>query len=418
MPYEPSARPGPIGYVLKMYPRFSETFVVSEILARERAGEDIVVFSLRPPADPRFHPFLAEVRAPVVQIGRSASPRGFWSSWTETLTDESLVGSTAAHLADLAHAGSDDVEQALLLASQVRRLGVRHLHAHFASVATTVARLASLLTGVPYSFTAHAKDIFHDEVSAADLQEKLSDAHHAITISDYNVEHLRDRFGPSACDRLHLVRNGIEVERFPYRGRRPRRAVPKLLAVGRLVEKKGFALLIDAVGLLRDRGVPCTVDIVGDGPLHSALAAQIDAEEMGDVVHLAGPHTQDEVRELLAGHDLFVAPFIVAADGNADGLPTVLLEAMASGIPCVAADVTGVSEVVRSGETGWLTPSGDVEALAAAIEEALRSGARLSEITDRARALVVEDYDSARQARQLRTILDRVGPALGGEVTA
>lgn len=415
MPYEPTTEAGPVGYVLKMYPRFSETFVVSEILARERVGEEVVVFSLRPPADPRFHPFLAEVRAPVIQIGRSASSRGFWRSWRETLADDSLSRSAATHLPELLQAGQDDVEQALLLASQVRRLGVRHLHAHFASVATTVARLASLVAEVPYSFTAHAKDIFHDEVSADDLETKLRDAHHAVTISAYNVEHLRERFSPATCERLHLVRNGIEVERFPYRGHRPRRAVPRLLAVGRLVEKKGFSLLIDAVGLLRARGVVCTLDIVGDGPLHADLDAQIAAEGLGSVVRLAGPRTQDEVRELLAGHDLFVAPFVVAADGNADGLPTVLLEAMAVGIPCVAADVTGVSEVVRSGETGWLTPSGDVTALAAAIEDALHAGDRLAEITDRARALVVENYDSARQARQLRTILDG---AARGEVTA
>src|SRR5699024_4408361 len=122
------------------------------------------------------------------------------------------------------------------------------------------------ITGLPYSFTAHAKDIFHEEVDAAMLERKLAEAHHAVTISEYNLSYLQQRF-PQAAQRLHLVRNGLNLERFPYRAPAQASPVPRILAVGRLVEKKGFSLLIDAVARLRSRGIEVQADIAGDGPL-------------------------------------------------------------------------------------------------------------------------------------------------------
>ena len=321
-----------IGYVVEMYPRFSETFIVSEILAREAAGERIVVFSLRVSTDERFHPEVALVRAPIIQIPR--------------VTDSA----------------DEDAEQAHLLALAAVEAGVGHLHAHFASTPTTVARLAGKASGLPFSFTAQAVDIFHQDVDPADLEAKFRDAHHAVTISEFNLEHLRARF-PEATHRLHLVRNGLELSRFRFRPTRngvstSQRPV-RLLGIGRLVEKKGFHMLVETVARLRAQGFAVEATIAGAGPLTEQLQNQIDAANLAEKVTLLGVCTQAEVRQLLTDHDVFVAPFLVAADGNVDGLPTVLLEAMATGIPCVAADVTAVGEVIRPGETGWLVLSGD-----------------------------------------------------------
>ena len=404
------ARPTPrIGYVLKMYPRFSETFVVSEILAREAAGEHLVVYSLRPPADTRFHAELARVQAPVHQVPRSSSARGFWATWTDAAADPALAEGLRRALPLLLAAAPDEAEQAVAVARLAVAHGVTHLHAHFASVATTVARLAGAIAGLPYSFTAHAKDIFHADVDPADLAAKLRDAHHAITISDFNLRHLLATFGPDIRTGLHLVRNGLELDRFPYSPRSSTARPPRLLAVGRLVEKKGFAVAVDAVARLRDRGIAGTLDIVGDGPLRDALADRIVRLDLTDRVVLCGPRTQSEVCAMLRGHDLFVAPFVVGSDGNANGLPTVLLEAMASGIPCVAADVTAVPEVIRDQETGWLVPSGDVDALADAIATALHPATDRVRITDAAQALVRREYDSASQAATLRALADLSG---------
>ena len=398
-----------IAYVLKMYPRFSETFIVSEILAREAAGEEIVIFSLRPPADARFHPELARVQAPVIQVGRSSSPRRLWETWGAAMADPELARSLGAHLDELVAAGVDDAEQALSVAMLAREHGVTHLHAHFASMATTVARLAGLLTDLPYSFTAHAKDIFHRDVEDADLARKLRDADHAVTISEYNRRHLRARFGEETTAGLELVRNGLELERFPYRRRAELAEVPVLLGVGRLVEKKGFDQLIDVVHALRTEGRAVRAEIVGDGPLREQLAARIDELGLRQHVRLLGPRTQEEVRQLLEEADLFVAPFVIGADGNADGLPTVLLEAMATGIPCVAASVTAVGEVVRGGSTGWLVPTGDTAALVDAVREALDPATDRLALTDAARELVAAEYDSASQARRLRALAERSG---------
>ncbi|MFT3877371.1 MAG: glycosyltransferase family 4 protein [Propioniciclava sp.] len=412
MPSDAPATPK-IGYVLKMYPRFSETFIVSEILAREAAGEQIVVYSLRPPAGTRFHAELARVQAPAHQVPRASSARGFWASWASAGDDPALATGISRALPLLLAAAHDDAEQAIAVARMALAHGVTHLHAHFASTATTVARLAAAIAGLPYSFTAHAKDIFHAGVDPADLQAKLRDAHHAVTISDYNRRHLRSTFGPDACARLRLVRNGLELDRFPYLPRTQPAPVPRLLAVGRLVEKKGFALLVDAVARLRDRGIVCTLDIVGDGPLREPLAEQIARLDLSDRVWLRGPRTQSEVGAMLRGHDLFVAPFVVGSDGNADGLPTVLLEAMASGIPCVAAAVTAVPEVIRDGETGWLVPTGDVDALTDALIAALNAGAESARITDAAQRLVRRMHDSRAQAATLRVLVTDPPPACG-----
>ena len=388
-----------IGYVLKMYPRFSETFIVSEILAREARGEKVVIFSMRPCSDTRFHPELARVQAPVIQVPRPSSASGLW----QMLTPEA-----GPHLAELLRHRPDDAAQAVRVATLAQEHGVTHLHAHFATMAATVARLAGLVADLPYSFTTHAKDIFHESVVEEDLQEKFADAHHAVTISRYNLQHLRARF-PESAERMRLVYNGLELARFPFVPQRDQDL--RLLSVGRLVEKKGFPLLIESVRRLRERGLAVTAEIAGDGPLREELQEQIDRAGLNDAVTLLGPLTQSEVRDLLGTRRLFVAPFVIAEDGNADGLPTVLLEAMARGIPCVAADVTAVGEVIITGKTGWLVPTGDVDKLTDAIEEAL--GADTTELAHNARALVEETFDSRHQANtlaQLQTPLEGTHP--------
>lgn len=388
-----------VGYVLKMYPRFSETFIVSEILAREAQGESIVIFSLRPSTDTRFHPELARVKAPVIHVPRPSSVSRLWG-----MLGVGSPSGTAAALPELLAHHHDDAAQAVAVARLAQEHGVTHLHAHFATVATTVARLAGRIAGLTYSFTAHAKDIFHQDVDPEDLERKFADAHHAVTISGYNLDDLRRRF-PGSTSHLQLVRNGLEMDRFPFTPERSPAPVPRLISVGRLVEKKGISLLIEAVDLLRSRGVVVTVDIVGDGPLAAQLQHQITSRRLDDVVRLLGPLTQEEVSQRLGIDDVLVAPFVVGSDGNADGLPTVLLEAMARGIRCVASDVTAVGEVVITGETGWLVPSGDVAALADAITEAISPSPGHAPLVRRARHLVEELFDSRRQASALRSLV-------------
>ncbi|MDQ3455099.1 MAG: glycosyltransferase [Actinomycetota bacterium] len=392
--------PSRIGYVLKMYPRFSETFIVSELLAREAAGAELEIFSLRPPADGRFHESLARVRAGATYLahhGRRAP-----ELWQLLAAAAGRLPRLPAVLPDLLGSAVDDAAQAVDLALQGQDRGITHLHAHFGSVATTVARLASLLTGVPYSFTAHAKDIFHDEVDEEDLRRKLADAHHVVTVSAFNVEHLRAEFG-AAADAVRLVYNGLDLDCFSYDRSEARSGT--ISAVGRLVEKKGFDVLIDACARLSAAGRTVNCEIAGTGPQMAALQARIDGHGLTGAVRLVGALSQDAVRDLLRGSSVFAAPCVVGSDGNRDGLPTVLLEAMALGTPCVGTDVTGIPEVIRDGETGFLVPQRDPAALATALARLLDESRTRTRLARNARALVEENFDSRRQAEQLDALL-------------
>lgn len=400
-----------VGYVVKVYPRFSETFIVTEILAREAAGEQITVFALRHSEDPRFHPELARVAAEVRYLPRPVKASGLWEVLRASTGSMALRAAIGRELPALLEADVEDAVQAIALAERVHTEGITHLHAHFATSATTVARLASLLTGVPYSFTAHAKDIFHESVDADDLRRKVVGAAYVATVSEFNVRHLRELV-PAAADRVQLVYNGLELERFPFRSPQHPGSPLRIAAVGRLVEKKGFGVLIDAVAALRDAGVAVQVDLAGGGELEEALRAQVRALDLDEQIRFRGPMPQDEIAELLRRSDVFAAPCVVGADGNADGLPTVLLEAMAVGVPCVSTAVTGIPEVVVEGETGLLRQPGDVLGFADALRRIAEGEVAVGPLAARARALVAQRFDApllaARHAELLRGVHDPV----------
>jgi glycosyltransferase involved in cell wall biosynthesis len=389
---------GRVGYVLKRYPRLSETFIVQELLAREAAGEDIVVASLHPAGDPRFHPGIAAVRAPVTWIPELHGPAALWDALG--VAHRELPGLPAV-LPELLELPAPDAAQALLVALWVRRSGVTHLHAHFAELATTVARLASRITGVPYSFTAHAKDIFHNDVDHGQLRANLADAHHVVTVSDHNVAWLRERFG-AAASRVHRVYNGLDAAAIPFA--EPRMRNGRIAFVGRLVEKKGLADLVDAVALLRERGRRVPLDVVGAGMLEDAVRAQVRLLHLVDLVTFHGPLPADAVAETVRAASVLAAPCVHAANGDRDGLPTVLLEAMALGTPCVSTPVTGIPEAVRHGRTGLLVPERDPDALANAIAVLLDDAALRVRLARAARAHVEERFDRAAQAAQLAAL--------------
>jgi len=385
-----------IGYVLKVYPRFSETFVVNEILAHERAGANLQLFSLRPPVGGRFHPEIGQVRAHVAYVPAAGlEPIDLWGA----LREEAATGgeSTGELAADPDAADTRDAYQALLLAAMVRERGIEHLHAHFASSACVVARLAARLAGVSWSVTAHAKDIFHVEVDPALLATRLADATAVITVSDFNLKHL-EAVAPRA--RVTRVYNGLQLERFPYSapGGRP----AEIVAVGRLVEKKGFGDLVEACARLARDGRDVRCRIVGEGPLEPDLRARISEHGLQENVLLVGPRTQAELRGIVRAAAVLAAPCVVAADGNRDGLPTVLLEALALGTPAVATDVTGIPELIRHGETGLLVSQHDPCGLAAALAQMLDAPALRNRLASAGRALVEREFDVDRNARALR----------------
>ena len=393
------ATSAPVGYVLKRYPRFSETFVVNEILAHEAAGQPIEIFALRPVIETHFQDILGRVQAPVTRVPDSFRDADLlWQLMREV--GGQIPGAWDA-LARMDGVSGKDVAQAIHIALACRERGIVHLHAHFGTLATTVARLAAALAGIGYSFTAHAKDIFCEYDEPQDLERKLREAARAVTVSDYNLAYLRDRFG-IAAQRLVRIYNGIDLDRFAWAP--PQAHGRDILAVGRLVEKKGFNVLIEAVRLLRAQGCDVTCRIVGAGEEQANLAAQIAASGLGGAVELLGPRPQGEVIRLLRQASVLACPCVVGHDGNRDGLPTVLLEAMALGTPCVATDVTGIPELVRDGETGLCVPEGDPEALAAALSRMLDDSDLRLRVSRAGRALIEREFDLRVSAARLRAV--------------
>ena len=398
-----------VGYVLKRYPRYSETFIIHEILAHEAAGLGIEIFSLRPPNDTHFQDILGKVRAPVTLIpSEGLKAADLWQAMDQAAM---MFGDLSALLVAARGANAVDVYQAITVAREVRLRGIGHLHAHFGSVATSVARLAARLAGLTYTFTAHAKDIFHDTVSAEDARRKLADAAAVVTVCDYNLEYLRQTYGANA---FHITRiyNGLDLAQFPFQP--PVARPPLIVGVGRLIQKKGFADLIEACALLKRRGVAFTCTIIGTGEQEAALCEQIARLGVGDRMTLAGPRPYGEVKRFVGGAALLAAPCVVGSDGNQDGLPMVLLEAMALGTPCISTDVAGIPEVVRDGATGLIVPQHSPAALAEAMARLLADPQLRVGLAAQARALVEDEFDIYRNAARLREIFmrtSRLAPA-------
>lgn len=395
-----AGRPPRIGYVVKRFPRYSETFIVNEILAHEAAGWEIEIFALRPPNDSHFQDSLSRVRAPVTYLPSSGVKA------VDLWTAVALAGETCAGTWRELHngAGHDalDVFQAAVLAREVSLGGIEHLHAHFATSPTTVASLAARFAGVPYSFTAHAKDIFHESVRPEDLRRKLSDAAAVVTVSDFNVEFLRREYG--AVKNVRRIYNGLELEKFGFEA--PRGRGTRIVAVGRLVEKKGFADLVEACAILAEGGLDFQCEIVGAGPLFADLLAQVEARGLRGRVQLVGPRPQNDMIERVRAASVFATPSVVASDGDRDGLPTSLLESMALGTPCVATDITGIPEVLKNGETGILVGQNDPGALAKALKKLLLDTELAKRVAHRARKLIEREFDIRHNAARMREVFD------------
>ncbi len=393
-----------IGYVLKKFPRASETFILNEILALQQQGVDVTVFSLNRPDDGVFHRGLADLRRPVVYLPARKSDAWLGHLRQHRARLQAAAPALLGEFDDLLLAGRPDLWQvlgwALDLALLAEQHGVQHLHAHFATVAAYVARGASALAGPSYSVTCHAKDIYRDGIVPAQFQALVARAAFVVTVCEANRRWIETNLAGDAPLRLEVLYNGVDTRRFHPDNRRPA-ASPFLLAVGRLVEKKGFHVLIEALALLARRGLRLRCILVGDGEEQSALAAQ--CERLGVTgVEFAGLRTQDEVAAWMHQAELFVLPCIVGQDGNRDALPTVLLEAQAAGLPVVSTPIGGVEEIVDHGAAGALVAAGDAAQLAETIARLWREPAVRANLAAAGRARAERLFDLATNVATLR----------------
>ena len=395
-----------VAVVVKGYPRLSETFIAQEILALERLGLPLLIVSLRRPADGRVHELHRAIRAPVLHLPEYLrdSPGRVLAGLTGQLTNPRLARTLLAWLRDLRRDPTANrvrrLGQALVLAAELPA-GVGRLHVHYLHTPASVGRYAALLLGLPLSLSAHAKDVW--TIPDWEKREKLRAAEWTVTCSRMNLEHLR-ALAPGAD--VELVYHGLDLARFPAPDRRPGPdgtdpANPvRIVTVARAVEKKGLDLLLAGLARL-PVDLHWRLEHLGGGPLLPLLEAQAAALGLAGRIAWLGTATQDEVLGALLRADLFCLPARVAADGDRDGLPNVVMEAMSQELPVVAARVAAIPEIVRDGVTGLLVPPEDPDAVASAIARLAREPALRSAMGRAGRRRVAEEFGAERGVARL-----------------
>jgi glycosyltransferase involved in cell wall biosynthesis len=414
-----------IAYVIPAYPpAASQPFVVNEMVEVQEAGHEIVLLPLyETPPSPVRHATFARLRPlavlPPAMVNARDLPLALWVAVTHPVrTLATLLGlHRAAGLNPWAHAKLLVVApKALAAAWRLRRLSVERIHAHWAHQSADCAAIASRVSGIPFSFTAHAFEIYSNapKLRNETLVWKLRHATQAFAVSDYAADLLRRKLPPSERGRVHTVRVGIPLHLFRPEPPRPRDGLLRLLCICRYVDTKGLDTLVDACAVLRERGVRFHLQLFGDGPLRPMLAARIARLELERHVTLGTPIPQERVAEELRSCHAFVMPCRRDRTGDMDGIPTAFMEAMATGRPVVSCPVSGVPELVRDGETGLLAPSDDPAAFAAAVERLAADEALAVRLGRQGRALVERQHDAHLNARRVVALF---GPTARGAAT-
>ena len=406
-----------VAYIVRSYPRLSQTFILNEILALERLGLAIEIFGMSDPGEPLVQSGVARVKAPAcyldVAVRRplakivaehvrvaARTPRRYAATAAYALVRRDLDRgyTTASRFACFAQA----VYLARLLRSRTGAARIVHLHSHFAHDPTLIALLVKRLTGLPYSFTAHARDLYQTPVRA--LTERVEEATVVVTCCAANRRYLEHTV-PTGRDKIALIHHGVDIGALRPPVNRHGSALPLILSVGRLVEKKGFPDLIRACDLLKRRGHRFECVIYGDGPLEGRLQELIGRLDLAADVRLAGARPQAELTAELARATAFALTPVVTADGDRDGIPNVLVEAMACGLAVASTAAGGVPELVIHGRTGLLAAPGDVRGIADNLEALLAGPALRSRLVACAREMVAEGFDVQSNARRLMPIL-------------
>ena len=396
---------GPVlGMILKGYPRISETFISNEILLLEKLGFNLHLFSMRQPRENFTHINVKKIRAQVDYLPETlikplprllyhnlilaAKRPGIYAAALKTAIRRFLRTRKSATLKHLLQAGY--LAHRFLPAS-----GVTHLHAHFAHSPTSVAMFTGQLTGLPFSFTAHAKDIYTSD--PRQLREKIELSRFVVTCTEYNRRHLLE-ISDGQKTSIQRIYHGIDVDLFS--GNRAERTPPgqpyRILTIARLTAKKGLPTVLRALKLLTDRGLSINHVLIGDGDDRDRILALVSALGLTSVSRWLGTQPHHEVLEHYRNADLFVLGCEVASNGDRDGIPNVLLESMARGLPVVATDISAIPELVENGITGLLVPPRQPDRLAEAMQRMLTDQELRNRVIPAARQTVAKGFDNRR----------------------
>jgi len=396
-----------VAYIVSLFPKISETFILREMLALRKRGVEIVVVSLKRHREVIMH---SETELLLPSTIYASSPERALAALLFRARRQPIVTSRI-----LAHVGIEHLAyspillaKSLLLvavAAHVADLlgehGVHRVHAHWATYPALVAWAMKRFAGIPYSITAHGHDIVMPNPL---LRRKIEESDFMVTCSDYNKLLLAKHYGNKAIAKIHVIRHGVPLEAYAVRKAVPA-GPPRIVSVGRLVDYKGFPTLLKAVALLRERGQEVACDIVGEGPLEPLIRSTIDSLRLNGRVRLLGAKTQEEVRKILKGATVCVLACEPGRGGLMDGIPNVLMEAMALGIPAVGTHLSGIPELIEDGRTGLLAEPGDSDSLAVAMDRLISDPALAARVAEEGRQKVEESFDIAHSAAALHNLL-------------
>lgn len=405
-----------LGMILKGYPRISESFISTEILLLESHGLPIEIYSLRLPREDFSHAHVKRIKAPVTYMPEYVFPnwrqfaksnarlwRRIGSHYTKCLTGAVARAFQRRKPATLRHF----LQAGHLSAIRLSSSPIAHIHAHFCHTPASVALFASELTGIPFSFTAHAKDIYTSEPDQ--LVRKISTARFVVTCTRYNAAYLSRLAKQGGCTTpIHTIYHGIDLDLFSF-GPSPSPTPPyRILSVGRLVPKKGYPDLLKALQILDSRGVDFQFTHIGSGEMEGEIRAMIGTYSLGKRAVLLGTLPHSEVVKYYRNSHCLALACKVAQNGDRDGIPNVLVEAMAVGLPVVTTDVSAIPELVENRVTGTLIPPGNPLAMADAIHDILAHPASYAAQVRNARRKVESDFDNRRCVQKLCKLFQEV----------
>lgn len=392
-------------YVVSLFPCWSETFIVREIRTLLADGVDVRIVSLKPPSEKLVqadaHALLDRVHHP----GHTGS--GAMAALTQLARHPFVsLACIGTIIADMWRTPQVMVKSLVALArgmqhlTWLRQFEPQLIHAHWATYPSTVAWALARITGGRFSFTCHAHDIFLDHQL---LARKINDATLAVTISNFNIDWLTQHASPAARQKLAVVHCGVDLQRSQLA--LDKRSDRQILAVGRLDPIKGFDVLVDALHLLAQRGVDFHCTVIGEGPLRGELETLTHLRGLTDRIVWVGALPQEEVQSRLREATLFALPCQVAEDGNRDGIPVALMEAMATGCSVITTAVSGIPELVEDGVNGLVVAERDGSALADALQRLLADAPLRERLARAARLRVEQQFDAQTEARKLRTLM-------------
>ena len=400
-----------LGYILKGYPRISETFISNEILILEQLGFKMHLFSMRHPREKFCHPSVEKIQAEVTYLPKEllkefhrlilpnlilafTRPRRYFKALGYA-TEQFLKKRKSATIKHFLQAGF------LVNVIHKKKLNITHLHGHFAHSPTSVTLFASLISGTPFSFTAHAKDIYTSSPKA--LRAKMQKAAFVATCTGYNKNYLEDLKQDVICP-IHNVYHGIDLKMFDGSPKEKPKLPFKILTVARLTEKKGLPTLFAALKNLKDEGIEFEHSLIGDGDDKEKILHLIHDLELSEQCNWLGTTTHTEVLQAFEKSDLFALSCKIAENGDRDGIPNVLVESLAMGVPAISTSVSAIPELIKHGETGYLVPPSSPDELAAGIKKMLTDQSLRETIISNGRKFVEEYFDNQVQTKRLQKI--------------